>query len=59
MLAKKWEKPYSEVCGYVNARMSILLHSPPAPTAPLHQLAHDTHHLDFTTISSEALLPVI
>jgi hypothetical protein len=23
-LAKKWEKPYSEVCGYVNARMSTL-----------------------------------
>jgi hypothetical protein len=23
MLAEKWEKPYSEVCGYVNARMSI------------------------------------
>jgi hypothetical protein len=25
MLAKKWEKPYSEVCGYVNARMSIAI----------------------------------
>jgi hypothetical protein len=23
MLAEKWEKPCSEVCGYVNARMSI------------------------------------
>jgi hypothetical protein len=23
LLAEKWEKPYSEVCGYVNARMSI------------------------------------
>jgi hypothetical protein len=23
LLPKKWEKPYSEVCGYVNARMSI------------------------------------
>ena len=22
-LAEKWEKPYSEVCGYVNVRMSI------------------------------------
>jgi hypothetical protein len=25
LLAKKWEKPYIEVCGYVNARMSIAL----------------------------------
>jgi hypothetical protein len=25
MLAKKWEKPYSEVCGYVNACMSIAI----------------------------------
>ena len=25
MLAEKWEKPYSEVCGYVNARMSIAI----------------------------------
>jgi hypothetical protein len=24
-LAEKWEKPYSEVCGYVNARMSIAI----------------------------------
>jgi hypothetical protein len=23
LLAKKWEKPYSEVCGYINAQMSI------------------------------------
>jgi hypothetical protein len=23
LLAEKWEKPYSEVCGYVSARMSI------------------------------------
>jgi hypothetical protein len=23
MLDEKWENPYSEVCGYVNARMSI------------------------------------
>jgi hypothetical protein len=23
LLAEKWEKPYSEVCGYVNAQMSI------------------------------------
>jgi hypothetical protein len=23
LLAKKWEKPYMEVCGYVNAGMSI------------------------------------
>jgi hypothetical protein len=23
LLAEKWEKPYSEICGYVNARMSI------------------------------------
>jgi hypothetical protein len=25
MLATKWEKPYSEVCGYGNARMSIAI----------------------------------
>jgi hypothetical protein len=25
LLAKKWEKLYSEVCGYVNARMCIML----------------------------------
>jgi hypothetical protein len=25
LLAKKWGKPYSEVCGYVNARMSIAI----------------------------------
>jgi hypothetical protein len=25
MLAEKWEKPHSEVCGYVNARMSIAI----------------------------------
>jgi hypothetical protein len=25
LLAEKWEKPYSEMCGYVNARMSIAL----------------------------------
>jgi hypothetical protein len=25
LLAKKWEKLYSEVCGYVNARMSIAI----------------------------------
>jgi hypothetical protein len=24
LLAAKWEKPYSQVCGYVNARMSII-----------------------------------
>ena len=24
-LAEKWDKPYSEVCGYVNARMSIAI----------------------------------
>ena len=24
-LAEKWEKPFSEVCGYVNARMSIAI----------------------------------
>jgi hypothetical protein len=24
-LAEKWEKPYSEVCGFVNARMSIAI----------------------------------
>ena len=24
-LAEKWEKPYSEVCSYVNARMSIAI----------------------------------
>jgi hypothetical protein len=24
-LAEKWEKPYSEVCGYVNDRMSIVI----------------------------------
>jgi hypothetical protein len=24
-LAAKWEKPYSQVCGYVNARMSIAI----------------------------------
>jgi hypothetical protein len=25
LLAAKWEKPYSQVCGYVNARMSIAI----------------------------------
>jgi hypothetical protein len=25
MLSEKWEKPFSEVCGYVNARMSIAI----------------------------------
>ncbi len=25
MIAKKWNKPYSQVCGYVNARMSIAI----------------------------------
>ena len=25
LLAVKWGKPYSEVCGYVNARMSIAI----------------------------------
>jgi hypothetical protein len=25
LLAEKWQKPYSEVCGYVNARMSIAI----------------------------------
>jgi hypothetical protein len=25
LLGGKWEKPYSEVCGYVNARMSIAI----------------------------------
>ena len=25
LLAEKWEKPYSEICGYVNARMSIAI----------------------------------
>ena len=25
LLAKKWEKPYSEICGYVKARMSIAM----------------------------------
>jgi hypothetical protein len=25
ILAEKWEKPYAEVCGYVNARMSIAI----------------------------------
>jgi hypothetical protein len=25
LLAKKWDKPYSEVCGYVIARMSIAI----------------------------------
>jgi hypothetical protein len=25
LLAEKWEKPYSEICGYVNARMSIAM----------------------------------
>ena len=25
MLTEKWGKPYSEVCGYVNARMSIAI----------------------------------
>ena len=24
-LAEKWEKPYSEACGFVNARMSIAI----------------------------------
>jgi hypothetical protein len=25
ILAEKWEKPYAEVCGYVNAHMSIAI----------------------------------
>jgi hypothetical protein len=25
LLAEEWEKPYSEICGYVNARMSIAM----------------------------------
>jgi hypothetical protein len=25
LLAEKWEKPYSEICGYFNARMSIAM----------------------------------
>jgi hypothetical protein len=25
LLSKKWEKPYSEVCGYVNAQISIAI----------------------------------
>jgi hypothetical protein len=25
LLAEKWEKPYSKICGYVNARMSIAM----------------------------------
>jgi hypothetical protein len=25
LLAEKWEKPYSEICGYVNAPMSIAM----------------------------------
>ena len=25
LLAAKWQKPYAEVCGYVNARMSIAI----------------------------------
>jgi hypothetical protein len=25
LLAEKWEKPYSEVCGYINAQMSIAI----------------------------------
>jgi hypothetical protein len=25
LLAEKWEKPYSVVCGYVNAQMSIAI----------------------------------
>jgi hypothetical protein len=25
LLAEKWEKPYSEICGYVNTRMSIAM----------------------------------
>jgi hypothetical protein len=25
LLTKKWEKPYSEICGYVNAQMSIAM----------------------------------
>jgi hypothetical protein len=25
LIAKKWEKPYSDVCGYVNAQMSIAI----------------------------------
>jgi hypothetical protein len=28
MLAEKWEKPYAEVCGYANARMSIAIVRP-------------------------------
>jgi hypothetical protein len=26
LLARKWEKPYSEVCGYINARMNIAVY---------------------------------
>jgi hypothetical protein len=25
LLSEKWEKPYSEVCGYVNAQISIAI----------------------------------
>jgi hypothetical protein len=25
LLAKKWEEPYSEMCSFVNARMSIAM----------------------------------
>jgi hypothetical protein len=25
LLSKKWEKPYSEVCSYINAQMSIAI----------------------------------
>ena len=25
MLAEKWQRPYAEVCGYVNAQMSIAI----------------------------------
>ncbi len=25
LLSEKWEKPYSEVCGFINARMSIAI----------------------------------
>jgi hypothetical protein len=31
LLSQKWEKPYSEVCGYVNAQISIAI------------VVHDTH----------------
>jgi hypothetical protein len=38
--AEKWEKPYSVVCGYVNAQMSIAVIQCPSHTPLLERLSY-------------------